>query len=209
MDKLKRLGRPPKGNARVAVKYPWQGEEQEIIGYNDSDWAGCRATRKSTCGGALMIGQHLIKARSRTQNRVTLSSAEAELFAMVKCTTEMLGVKSLMKDWDPDKSGVLYADSTAALGIAKRKGAGKLRHTDINTLWVQEVRDREGVTYRKVLGTENPADLMTKYLSRDIINGHMSKLGQEVREGRADKGLEMQGASKGTLGAETPQVKAA
>ena len=128
---------------------------------------------------------------------------------MVKCTAEMLGIKSLMKDWGRDKSGILYADSTAALGIAKRKGAGKLRHININTLWVQEVQDREGVTYRKVLGTENPADLMTKYLSRDVVNGHMTKLGQDVREGRADKGLEMQGASKGTLGAETVQVKVA
>ena len=128
---------------------------------------------------------------------------------MVKCTAEMLGIKSLMKDWGRDKSGILYADSTAALGIAKRKGAGKLRHININTLWVQEVQDREGVTYRKVLGTENPADLMTKYLSRDVITGHMTKLGQEVREGRADKGLEMQGASRGTLGAETVQVKVA
>ena len=121
----------------------------------------------------------------------------------------MLSIKSLMKDWGQDKSGILYADSTAALGIAKRKGAGKLRHINSNTLWVQEVQDREGVTYRKVLGTENPADLMTKYLSRDVINGHMAKLGQEVREGRADKGLEMQGASNGTTGTETAHVKVA
>ena len=96
-----------------------------------------------------------------------------------------------MKDWGRNKGGTLYADSTAALGIAKRKGSGQLRHININTLWVQEVHDRDGVTYRKVLGTENPADLMTKSLSRDMINGHMSRLGQEVREGRAEKGLEM------------------
>ena len=40
--KIKRLGRYLKGNARVAVQYPWQGEEQEMIGHSDSDWAGCR-----------------------------------------------------------------------------------------------------------------------------------------------------------------------
>ena len=48
--------------------------------------------------------------------------------------------------------------------------------------------------YHKVLGTENPADLMTKYLTRDVVDKHMSTLGQEVREGRAQKGLEMQGS---------------
>ena len=151
----------------------------------------------------------MIKAWSRTQNHVTLSSAEAELYAMVKCTAELIGIKSVMADWGRDKRGTLYADSSAALGIAKRKGAGKLRHINMNTLWVQEVQDREGVTYQKVLGTENPADLMTKYLTRDVINAHMSRLGQEVREGRADKGLEMQGASPGTSGGAEATVKVA
>ena len=61
---------------------------------------------------------------------------------------------------------------------------------------MQEVQEKEGVTYRKVLGTDNPADLMTKYLSRDMLNGHMKRLGQEVREGRAEKGLEMQGVAQ-------------
>ena len=127
MEEVEAVGRYLQGNARVAVRYPWQGEEQEVTGYSDSDWAGCRATGKSTSGGALMIEHHLTKAWSRTQNHVTLSSAEAELYATVKCTAEMFGVKSMMADWVRSKSGTLYADSTAALGIAKRKGAGKLR----------------------------------------------------------------------------------
>ena len=156
-----------------------------------------------------MIGSHLIKAWSRTQNHVTLSSPEAEVYAMVESTAEMLGIKSMMSDWGRSKSGTFYADSTAALGIAKRKGAGKLLHININTLWAQEIQDREGVTYRKVLGTYNPADLMTKYLTRDVIVSHMTKLGQEIREGRAEKGLEMQRSSPSTSSAPGAQVKVA
>ena len=78
---------------------------------------------------------------------------------------ELIGIKSMMHDWGRQKGGVLYADSTAALGIAKRTGAGKMRHININTLWVQNVQESGGVEYHKVLGTENPADLMTKYLT--------------------------------------------
>ena len=84
--KLKRLGRYLVDNSRTAMKYDWQGHEPEITGYSDSDWAGCRATGKSTSGGALMIGSHFIKGWARTQNHVTLSSAEAELVALVKCS---------------------------------------------------------------------------------------------------------------------------
>ena len=52
----------------------------------------------------------------------------------------------------------------ATLAIAKRKGAGKLRHIRVSALWIQEKQDREDTTYAHILGTDNPADLMTKHL---------------------------------------------
>ena len=67
-----------------------------------------------------MIGGHFLKAWSRTQNHVTLSSAEAELIALVKCSAELMGMRSAMRDWGVDSSGVVYADSSAALAIANR-----------------------------------------------------------------------------------------
>ena len=42
--KLKRLGTFLAGKARLTRKYPWQGQEDVIAGYSDSDWAGCRVT---------------------------------------------------------------------------------------------------------------------------------------------------------------------
>ena len=44
-------------------------------------------------------------------------------------------------------------------------------------------------------GTENPADLMTKYLVRDKMDACMHTIGQENRQGRAKSGLDVQGAS--------------
>ena len=138
--KLKRLGRYLLENRRTILKYDWQGHEHEITGYSDSDWAGCRVTGKSTSGGALMIGSHFIKGWARTQNHVTTSSAEAELVALDKCSAELLGARSMMKDLGVEKGGVVYDDSSAALAVAKRKGAGKLRHINISCLWIQEIQ---------------------------------------------------------------------
>ena len=73
---------------------------------------------------------------------LSLSSAEAELIAMVKCSAELLGVRSMLRDLGVETSGVVYADSSAALAIAKRKGAGKLRHINVSSLRVQECQDR-------------------------------------------------------------------
>ena len=52
-------------------------------------------------------------------------------------------------------------------------------------------QETEGAEYPKVLGAEHPADLMTKYLTREKTDKHMHSMGQEVRDGRAEKGLEM------------------
>ena len=95
-----------------------------------------------------------------------------------------------------EHGGMIFADSTAALAIAKRKGAGKLRHIHISALWIQDIQDREGAVFNKIDGLVNPADLMTKYLARDKIDGCLATLCQQRREGRADLGLNMQ--RKGT-----------
>ena len=142
-----------------------------------------------------MIGGHFLKGWSRTQNNVTCSSAEAELIALVKCSAELLGMRSAMKDWGVESSGVVYADSSAALAIANRRGAGKLRHVNISALWIQDIQDGKGAQYMKMLGTANPADLMTKYLVRDKMDACMQTIGQEIRQGRAKSGLDIQGAS--------------
>ena len=103
-----------------------------------------------------MIGGHFIKGWSRTQNNVTMSSAEAELFAMVKCAAELLGVRSMLRDFGVESEGVIYTDSSAALAIAKRKVAGKMQHVNVNCLWIQERQNEKDLELRKVLGTENP-----------------------------------------------------
>ena len=78
-QKLIRLGRYLKGAPRCVLEYRWQDPTVAPSGYSDSDWAGGRRTGKSTSGGLIMMGRHLVKSWSRTQDSVTLSSAEAEL----------------------------------------------------------------------------------------------------------------------------------
>ena len=48
---------------------------------------------------------------------------------------------------------------------------------------------------RKVLGTENPVDLMTQYLTRSVMDTHLDFLSQRRESGRAKSGLNIQGAS--------------
>ena len=151
------------GHPRAVIRYAWQDGKAEVEGYTDSDWAGCKKSGKSANGGLMMIGGHFVKGWGRTQNAVTLSSAEAELVAMVKTSAELVGLLSMMKDLGRSRKGTIWADSTTALAIAKRKGAGKRGHINIGLLWIQQKEGESEIEYNKVKGDLNPADLFTKH----------------------------------------------
>ena len=120
-----------------------------------------------------------------------MSSGEAELTALVKCSCELLGILQLAADWGDELEGDVMVDSSAALGVVARKGAGKLRHVRVGQLWVQQKSETGELNYKKIKGTCNPADLMTKALVADDITRHMEFAGQELRHGRADMSLNL------------------
>ena len=59
---LKRVGRYLKGCPRLIWMYKWQAPTSVVDITSDANWAGCRRTRKSTSGGTIMLGTHLIRA---------------------------------------------------------------------------------------------------------------------------------------------------
>ncbi len=69
---------------------------EKIDAYSDTDWAGCPKTRKSTNGGCLMVGSHLIKSWSSTQAVISLSSCEAEFYGVVRASGICLGYQALL-----------------------------------------------------------------------------------------------------------------
>ena len=84
---------------RYLLRYPtmvsyfdYQKHTRRLTVFTDSDWANDAVTRKSTSGGAILWGTHLISHWSRVQNNVALSSGEAELNSSVKGLSEVIGI---------------------------------------------------------------------------------------------------------------------
>ena len=65
--------------------------------FSDSDWAGDKDTRKSSSAEVALV-RHLLKAKTRKQNIIARSSAEAELYAAALGASEAKGVESMMCD---------------------------------------------------------------------------------------------------------------
>ena len=151
----------------------------------DSDWAGCRRSRKSTSGGILFLGGVPVRAWSSNQNVIALSSGEAEYYAALKGASSALGFQSMLRDLGVKTSITLYTDSSAARGIIHRAGLGKLRHLETGYLWLQSAVKAKKLQVRKVLGAENPADLLTKHLAAADMWKHLEKLRMSLEDGRS------------------------
>ena len=202
LQALKRLGRYVVAHKRLVYHYPWQSVSR-VDTYSDTDWAGCPKTRKSTSGGCLMLGRHLIKSWSSTQTSVALSSGEAEFYGVVKAGGITLGFQALLSDLGHKLPIRVWTDSTATIGICGRQGLGRLRHIDTQCLWIQQrVRDKSLELF-KVRGEDNPADLFTKHLSSpDKIHDLLGLFGCAYKDGRPASAPQTRagiGTSKGEL----------
>ena len=155
--KLIRLAKYLIGRERFVVDFLYQESINKIDVWTDTDYAGCRETRKSTSGGVIMLGKHIIKGWSATQKVIALSSGEAEYYGCVKGSAEAIGSQSILADMGVNVRIRLSEDSTAAKGIADRTGLGKVRHIEVNQLWLQEKVRNKDIELRKVKGLENLA----------------------------------------------------
>lgn len=122
-DKLKRLARYLVDKPRSRLKFNYQRQVKVIDVYTDTDFAGCVQTRKSTSGGVIMFGSHMVKSWSSTQGVISLSSGEAEYYGLVKGAAQGLGVKSMLKELGVQVGVCVKTDASAAKGIALRRGS--------------------------------------------------------------------------------------
>jgi len=179
--KLKRTIRFLKGRPRAVMKFVWQDPVDELIGMTDSDWAGCTTTRKSTSGGLIFRGKHLLAHWSSTQATVALSSGEAELNSIVKIGSEMLGIKGMLVECGHNMVGVIRTDSSAASGIAHRRGCGKVKHLEARQLWIQDVIMSKKLSLKKIPRSENSSDALTHHWLGHEGARHFPELGLEWR----------------------------
>ena len=79
----------------------------------------------------------------------------------------------------------ILTDASAAIGIVRRRGLGRVRHLDVEDLWVQEKIRNTEVVVSKVAGADNLADALTKNLLRPLLVKHLCGMGLYPEEGRA------------------------
>ena len=105
---------------------------------------------------------------------------------MVKAAAQGIGAKAMLLDFGVtiDDPIEVKSDASAAIGIAQRRGMGKVRHIETNQLWLQERVAMESVKITKVSTHDNLADQLTKPVTEEKMKQHLGGTYQKLAQGR-------------------------
>ena len=77
------------------------------------------------------------------------------------------------------------------MATASRRGLGKVRHIETHELWIQDAVDRKRLEIHKIKNKYNPADALTKNLTREEMDLIVDRLGHAYEQGRSDAAPEL------------------
>ena len=151
-----------------------------VSGYTDADWAGNITDRRSTSGYFTFVGGNLVTWRSKKQNVVARSSAEAEYRGMAQGVCELLWLRNLLRSlgFKQEQPMPLHCDNTAAVEIAHNPVQhDRTKHVEIDRHFIKEKLDARIISFPFVPSEEQLADILTKAVSSKAFSDSLDKLG--------------------------------
>lgn len=175
---VKRVFRYIQGTRKLVITY---GGGHGLVGFSDSDWAGCKLDRKSTGGFMFTLAGGAIGWKSKKQSLVTTSTAEAEYVSLASAAQECVWLGRLyqfvtgQKELDPI---TLHADNQGSIKMAKNDSSGsRTKHIDIRYHLIRELLSQRKFSLAFCPTAEMAADILTKPLSRVLFERFRAHLG--------------------------------
>jgi hypothetical protein len=147
------------------IWYP-EGSTFDLIGYADSDYAGCKVDRKSTSGTCQFLGRSLVSWSSKKQTSVSLSTAEAEYVVAGQCYMQLLWMRQTLRDFGYNLSKVpLLCDNESAIRLADNPVEhSRTKHIDIRHHFLRDHQQKGDIDIYHISTENQLADIFTKPL---------------------------------------------
>ena len=159
-------------------------KQLEIVGFSDSDYAGCLDSRKSRSGYIFMLVGGAVSWSSKKQKTVAASTMEAEYIACFHTTSQVVWIRNFISHLgvvDSIKKPLnIYCDNEASVKFSNNnKSSSACKHMEVKFLIVKErIRDQL-VSIEHIRTEEMLADPLTKALPPSTYSGYVSKMGLE------------------------------
>ena len=145
--------------------------------YTDSDWAGDKNTRISVSGYVLYLMNVPILWRSKSQKAIALSSSEAEYYALGEAAKDVKFVHMLLTSMSlkVNLPIVVKVDNVGAIFMTENiSTSGRTKHLDLRARYVNKMVDDKFIRFEFVRSGNNLADFLTKNVTGDIYEKHIS-----------------------------------
>ena len=165
MTAVKRILRYLKYTPNIGLWYP-KGAHFDLVGFSDSDYAGCKVDRKSTSGGCQFLGRSLVSWSSKKQNSVALSTSEAEYISAGSCCAQLLWMKQTLLDFGVKFDEILLlCDNKSAVKIATNSVQySRTKHIDIRHHFLRDHVNKGDIKIDGIGTDDQLADIFTKSL---------------------------------------------
>ncbi|GJX43968.1 ribonuclease H-like domain-containing protein [Tanacetum coccineum] len=144
----------------------------QLIAYSDVDWAVCPATRRSTSGYCVFLGDNLLTWSSKRQDTLSRSSVEDEYCGFANAVAETSWISSLLRELHTPLFTVIlvYCDNVSAVYMSANPI--QHQHTKHIEIDIHFVCDKVAIGHVRVLHVPSPfqyADIFTKGLSYPLF----------------------------------------
>ena len=157
-------------------------KRSDVIGYSDSDFAGCVDSRKSTSGYIFMLAGGAISWRSAKQTLGTTSTMEDEFASCFEATSHGVWLKISISGHRIvefiSKPLRLYCDNSVVVFMARNdKSESGSKHIDIKYLAIRERMKDKKVVIEHVITEVMLADPLNKGMSPQKFKDHVVTIG--------------------------------
>ena len=158
-----------------------KSDQLEIIGYSDSDFAGCRDSMKSTSGYIYLLVGGAISWKSVKQSIIASSTMTAEFVACYEASNHGIWLRNFvtgLRIMDGiERPLKLFCDNKSAVLYFNNRSSTKSKFIDIKFLVVKE-RVQSGLISIEHIGTNSMiADPLTKGLPSKVFHEHTAHMG--------------------------------
>jgi len=156
--------------------------------YSDSDFAGCKETRRSTGGYLVMMAGAPVSWKSKRQKCVTHSTMEAEYYALSEAAREAAFIRMLLKSLSYNKGDVtpckIFGDNIPSILLSKNpEFHERAKHIEVKYHYCREQYLEGNISITHIPTKENVSDLLTKPLLTSTHQTLVKLMGMDARVG--------------------------